>query len=84
MFNTLKHQFTCPRCGELSLVENEIKGGNEQLIEYRISDVYERQPRKAVQNGGRPRGGTTTLEGYAYCERCDKDFLPRYLSSMTG
>jgi hypothetical protein len=50
-------------------------GDTRHMVELRIEDVYPWEPRKAVQNGGRPEGGSTEGQGYAECPICRKDFF---------
>ena len=76
IYNLLHVAIVCPRCGQPSEPYLQIEFGRLNMIDYRVGDVVvEWVPHKPVKNGGRPESGTMAAEGYATCNRCEKDFF---------
>jgi hypothetical protein len=65
---------SCPRCGTGIEFEINLYFGKRDLISYRLGDTYQWVPRKAAQNGGRPRGGNLDGDGYTECPKCEDGF----------
>jgi hypothetical protein len=77
--NLLRATVSCPRSGEVAEMEVELFFGEGGLIESRLGDHVQWQPRKSVKNGGRPDGGDLDGEGYAVCPICGLDFFLKVL-----
>jgi hypothetical protein len=74
-YDLLRVDMICPRCGESRRMEIELFVGIGNLIDYQISDRIQWASNSAPQNGGRPPNGDCEAEGYAECDRCEKDFF---------
>lgn len=75
-YNRLKAQMQCPRCQQGTEMEIDCYFGYvAEMREVSLGEIYPWVERKAVQNGGRPEGGTLDGEGYTECPLCGKDFF---------
>jgi hypothetical protein len=75
LYNELALSIRCPHCGTTSAISTQVQFGLRNFIEYRVGDLVQWLPRKAVRNGGRPDGGDLDAEAYAVCPACGKDFI---------
>ena len=68
-------EMNCHRCGEPGCFEIEVFVGPINVNMYRVGDSFEWEPRRAVQNGGRPPSGDLDAQGYTVCPACERDFF---------
>lgn len=74
LYNTLRTELVCPRCGNRGEMEINMYFGFRNLFTLHLGDTYPWKPRVLPRNGGRPPGGNIDGEGYAECPTCGKDF----------
>ncbi len=75
-YNYLAAELICPHCEfKAEMQVNCYFGYTGEMKSYRVGDVYDWVPRKAVQNGGYPEDGNLKGEGYTECPKCHRDFF---------
>jgi Zn finger protein HypA/HybF involved in hydrogenase expression len=75
MYNLLKCDLKCPRCGHEGEVKVETKVGFLDLSEHRLGDAVTWAPGHSVPRGARPEAGNLDGEGYAECPSCHRDYF---------
>jgi hypothetical protein len=71
LYNLLRFEITCPRCGERCEAVAEFRFGLLENRTYRVGDVLQFDGIGEVVD--KP-GGHATVEGYAECNCCHKDY----------
>ena len=64
----------CPLCSAC-IDGAQVRFGRQEFREYRPGDRVVWNPRKAVQNGGRPNGGDFRGAAWAVCSGCGEGFF---------
>jgi hypothetical protein len=76
LFNIVRCEMTCPRCGGVIDAEIETRlGWMHQLLTLRIGDRYPWNHPEMPSS--RPDGGNAIGDGYCVCPACRRDFFVR-------
>ena len=73
--NRLTTKMLCPRCGDRCDIEIEVTlDGYGPENDYKVGDTVDWRSTLSDEYTGRPPLGDGTVEGYAVCGGCGKDF----------
>lgn len=76
LFNIVRGDMTCPRCGEQIEVEVETRlGWMHELLTLNVGDRYPWNHPEMPSL--RPDGGNAAGDGYCECPACRRDFFVR-------